>query len=400
MKGTSVLPIRKADRRILLSVPHIGTAERRYVQEAFDSNWMSTVGPNLTAVEAEFQKLSGLASVALGSGTAALHLGLRLLGVGPGDEVVTPTLSFAASANPIRYEHAAPVFIDSERGTWNLDPGLLEDFLVARARVNRLPKVVMVVHLFGQSADMDVILSLCARYGVPVLEDAAEALGTRYKGRVPGTLGAAGAYSFNGNKIITGTTGGMLVAPQKTDVDRVRRWSTQARDPDPLGINNYVHSELGFNYRMSNVVAGIVRGQLEALEDRVSARRAVFRRYEEGLADLDGIEPQPEAHFNGPGPDDPRGSRHTRWLSCFLVDETRFGMSAVDLIRYLDRCDVEARPVWRPLHTQPYYARYECLGGGVAEDLNRRGICLPSSSSLTLEDQQFVIDRIRDAHGR
>lgn len=382
-----------APKKILLSVPHMGGAERRYVAEAFDENWLSTIGPNLNALEAEFGRLTGLPGVALGSGTAAIHLGLRLLGVGPGDEVVTPTLTFAASTNPIRYEHATPVFMDSDRATWNLDPELLARFLADRARVNRLPKAVMVVHLFGQSADLEPILAECRRYELPLLEDAAEALGARYSDRMPGTLGDIGVFSFNGNKMITGTTGGLLVSPRQDWVDSARKWSTQARDADPLGVNNYVHTELGYNYRMSNVVAGIVRGQLEVLEERVLARRAVFDRYRRALADVPGFEPQPEAMFGHPG------SRHTRWLSCFLVDEAKFGMSAVDLIRRLDAANVESRPVWRPMHTQPIYRDYECVGGAVSEDLNRRGICLPSSSSLSEDDQRFVIDAIRRLAG-
>ena len=249
----------------------------------------------------------------------------------------------------------------------------------------------MVVHLFGQSADLDPILAECRRYGLPLLEDAAEALGARYGDAVPGTLGDLGVFSFNGNKMITGTTGGLLVSRRRDWIDAARKWSTQARDADPLGVNNYVHTELGFNYRMSNVVAGIVRGQLEVLEDRVLARRAVFDRYRAGLADVPGFEPQPEAMFGKPG------TRHTRWLSCFTVDETRFGMSAVDLIRRLESENIESRPVWRPMHTQPFYRAYECIGGAVAEDLNRRGICLPSSSSLPEEDQRFVIESIRRA---
>ncbi len=386
-------PDRKAPRRILLSVPHMGGGERRYVDEAFDQNWMSTAGPNLTALEAEFGRITGEPCVALGSGTAAIHLGLRLMGIGPGDEVVTPTLTFAASTNPIRYEHATPVFMDSDRATWNLDPGLLARFLADRARANRLPKAVMVVHLFGQSADLDPILAECRRYGLPLLEDAAEALGARYGDAVPGTLGDIGVFSFNGNKMITGTTGGLLSCRRKDWADSARKWSTQARDADPLGVNNYVHSELGFNYRMSNVVAGIVRGQLEVLEDRVLARRAVFERYRAGLADVPGFEPQPEPMFGRPG------TRHTRWLSCFLVDAGKFGMSAVDLIRRLDSENIESRPVWRPMHTQPIYRAFECVGGDVAEDLNARGICLPSSSSLAAGDQEFVIGSIRRAAG-
>lgn len=391
----------------------MGPAELGYVQSAFTANWLSTVGPNLDTLESGFSQLVGSPAVALSCGTAGIHLGLRLLGVGPGDEVLTPTLTFAASCNPVRYQGATAVFIDSDRGTWNLDPGLLADFLERRARMNRLPKVVCAVHLFGQSADLDPILETCRRYELPLLEDAAESLGGRYKGHHPGTLGDVGVFSFNGNKIITGTSGGMLVSPRKQWVDKVRHWSTQARDPDPEGLKNYVHSELGYNYRLSNVLAGIVRGQLEVLELRVQQRRAVFERYRQAFADLPGIEPQPEASFGACSGEASawksevrspksviRPSRHTRWLSCFLVDEDEFGMSAGDLIRHLEAANVESRPVWKPMHTQPLYRGYECIGGKVAEDLNRRGICLPSSSSLTEEEQTFVIEQVREAHVR
>lgn len=380
--------------RIHLSKPHVGEAEFGYVRQAFESNWLSTVGPNLDALEAAFERLVGLPAVALSCGTAGLHLGYRLLGVEPGDEVLTPTLTFAASCNPIRYLGARPVFLDSERHTWNLDPGLLEETLRRRARDNRLPRAVSVVHLFGQPAALDEILAVCARYEVPVVEDAAESLGARYRGRHPGTFGEVGVFSFNGNKIITGTSGGMLVSPRRDWVETARFWSTQARDPDPEGLKNYVHSELGFNYRLSNVLAGIVRGQLEVLDLRVQQRREVFHRYRQAFADLPGIEPQPEALSPTPG----APSLHTRWLSCFLVEEAEFGVSAADLIRHLEAANIESRPVWKPMHTQPLYRGCECLGGAVAEDLNRRGVCLPSSSSLTEEEQAFVIDRVREIH--
>jgi len=371
-----------------MSVPHMGGAELKYVEEAFATNWLSTVGPNLTALEREFSALVGLPGVALGTGTAGIHLGIKLLGIRPGDEVATPTLTFAASCNPIVYEHGRPVFIDSDPANWNMDAGLLDEFLRKRAAANRLPKAVTVVHLFGQPADLDPILETCRRYELPLLEDAAECLGADYKGKHPGTLGDVGVYSFNGNKIITGTSGGMLVSARQEWVDKARFWSTQARDPDPH--NNYVHSELGYNYRLSNVLAGIVRGQLEVLETRVQQRRAIAFRYRDALADVPGFDLMPQAPYG----------RHTNWLSCFLVDESRFGMSRDQLIRFLDAANIESRPVWKPMHTQRLYAGFECVGGAVAEDLNRRGICLPSSSSLALEDQQFVIDRIREAAGR
>jgi dTDP-4-amino-4,6-dideoxygalactose transaminase len=246
---------------------------------------------------------------------------------------------------------------------------------------------VIVVHLFGQCADLDAIVEICHRYEVPLVEDAAEALGSLHAGRIPGTLGDIGIFSFNGNKIITSTGGGMLVSRRPEWVDTARRWSMQARDVDPLGVGNYVHSELGFNYRLSNVLAGIARGQLDVLEARVAERRAVFERYRQAFADLPGIEPQPEVPL----------TRHTRWLSCFVIDEHRFGISAGGLIQFLEAANIQARPVWKPVHTQPLYRGYECIGGSVAEDLNRRGVCLPSSSSLSAEDQQLVIDCVREA---
>ena len=369
--------------RIYLSAPHMGGNELRYVQEAFASNWLSTAGPNINALEHEFTAHVGMPAVALASGTAAMHLAIRLLGLRDGDEVVTPTLTFAASCNPLLYERALPIFIDSERDSWNLDPNLLAEFLAKRARTNRLPKAVTVVHLFGQSADLDPILEICRRYELPLIEDAANAMGSQYKGRPVGTFGDIGAFSFGGNKIITGTSGGMLVAQRHDRVDKARYWSTQARDP---GIN-YLHSELGFNYRMSNVIAGIVRGQLEILLTRVEQRRAIAMRYRDALEPV-GLSLMPQASYG----------LHTNWLSCFLIDEDKFGLNQLQLIEHLERLNIESRPVWRPMHLQKLYAGYECIGGSVAEDLNRRGICLPSSSFLSLEDQQFVIDSILAAH--
>jgi pyridoxal phosphate-dependent aminotransferase EpsN len=385
----------RSERRIHLSVPHMGGREITYVTEAFESNWLSTVGPHLPALESEFTSLVGLPSVALASGTSALHLALRLVGVEPGDEVAVPTLTFVASANPILYQGARPVFLDSERQTWNLDPDRLAAFLAARADAGRLPRAVIVVHLFGQVADVAPILETCRRYDVPLIEDAAEALGALYGQRAAGTLGDIGIYSFNGNKIITSTGGGMLVSPNEDWTRNARHWSTQAQDDDPRGVGDYLHTELGFNYRMSNVLAGIARGQLEVLETRVRERRAVFARYRDAFVEVPGIEPQPEGGHKSTMP-----SRHTRWLSCFLVDAPTFGMSAADLIRFLDSANVQARPVWKPIHTQPLYRGYECLGGDVAADLHARGICLPSSSNLSESGQQFVIDCIREAHRR
>ncbi len=372
-------------KRILLSVPHMGGSEQMYVREAFATNWLSTVGPNLTAFEQEFSTRVGLPAVALSSGTAALHLALRTVGVGPGDEVLCSNLTFVAAANAIAYQGGVPVFMDSDRTTWNLNPDLLLRALRERAAVKRLPKALVLVHLYGQSADMDPILRACAEYGVVVIEDAAEAVGALYKGKPVGTLGDIGVYSFNGNKIITTTGGGMLVSRNAAWVEKARYWSQQARDPALW----YEHSELGYNYRMSNVLAGIGRGQLEVLDLRVEQRRAIAFRYRDAFADLPGIDLMPQAPYGF----------HTNWLSCFLIDERLFGSSRDALIRALDEANVESRPVWKPMHLQPLYSGCQCYAGAVAEDLFKRGICLPSSSSLTEEDQWRVINVVRASAG-
>lgn len=371
------------NKRILISIPHMGGTEQNYVRQAFASNWLSTVGPNITAFEKEFGAIVGVPSVALSSGTAAIHLGLRLLGVGPGDEVFCPSLTFAASCNPARYLGAQPVFLDSDYQTWNLDPEILRRALDRRAAAGKLPKALIVVHIFGQCADMDPILESCNRYEVPVLEDAAEALGSVYKGKPAGAFSQVAAFSFNGNKIITTTGGGMLVSPNPAWVEKARFWSQQARDP---GIA-YEHSELGYNYRMSNVLAGIGRGQLEVLYLRVEQRRAIAFRYRDAFAGLPGISLMPQAPYG----------LHTNWLSCFLVDEEQFGCSRDELIRSLDAANIESRPVWKPMHLQPLFGGCQCYGGEVAEDVFRRGICLPSSSSLSIEDQLYVVNQVHAA---
>ena len=363
----------------------MGETEQRYADEAFSTNWVSTVGPNLGAFEKAFSDRIGLPAVCLSSGTAAIHLGLILLGVGPGDEVFCSTLTFAASANPIRYQGATPVFLDSDRKSWNLDPQLLDEVLRTRAATNRLPKALIVVDLYGQSADMDPILEICGRYGVAVLEDAAEALGATYKGRPAGSLAPVSAYSFNGNKIITTAGGGMLTAHDQALADRARFLATQARDP---GIA-YEHSVTGYNYRMSNVLAGIGRGQMEVLDLRVQQRRAIAFRYRDAFADLPGISLMPQADYG----------LHTNWLSCFQVDPARFGCTRDGLLRHLDSRDIEARPVWKPMHMQALFADCQVYGGDVAADLFRNGICLPSSSNLSLFDQGRVIDAVREAAG-
>jgi pyridoxal phosphate-dependent aminotransferase EpsN len=380
----SLLPSDKAPKWIYLSVPHMSGREVPYVMEAFQTNWLTCIGKNIDEAERLVRERLGGHAVALASGTAGIHLALRVVGVKPGDEVVCSDLTFAGSCNPILFEHAQPIFIDSDYASWNMDPNLIAEFLKKRARVNKLPKALIVVHLFGQSADLDPILETCAQYEVKAIEDAAEALGTTYKGRPVGTIADAGVLSFNGNKIITCTGGGMFVSTRKEDADKVRFWSTQARDP---GLN-YEHSELGYNYRMSNVLAGILRGQLEILDERVNARREIAFRYRDGLKGVEGFELMPQADYG----------LHTNWLSCFLIEANKFGMTQVQLIEFLKHANIESRPVWKPMHMQKLYERAECVGGKVAEDINARGICLPSSSSLALEDQEFIIETIREAH--
>lgn len=368
--------------RIYLSAPHLGSLEESFVREAFASNWVSTVGPNIEAFEQACSSvLEGLHCVALSSGTAALHLGLKLLGVERGDEVFCASLTFAASANPIVYEGGRPVFIDSERASWNIDPDLLEQALRDRAKAGRLPKALVLVHLYGQSADLDRIEAVCGQYGVPILEDAAEALGTTYAGHQVGTRGKVNIFSFNGNKIITTSGGGLLATSDRDWANKVRFWSTQSREP----AAHYEHKELGYNYRMSNVLAGIGRGQLAVLEDRVAARRKVAARYRTAFADLPGIELMPQASWG----------RHTNWLSVFLIDEKAFGASRDELIAALAKEDIESRPVWKPMHLQPVFADCARFGGAVSEDLFARGICLPSTSSMTEAEQRRVVDAVR-----
>lgn len=370
----------------------MGTQELEFVHEAFATNWIAPLGPQVDAFEREFGALVGSPhAAALSSGTAALHLTMRLLGVGPEDEVFCSALTFSASVNPIRYEGARPVFIDSERETWNMDPNRLAEALADRARAGKKPKAVVLVHLYGQTADIDAVAELCARYEVPLIEDAAEALGAKYYGRnspsadggiAPGTRGLMGIYSFNGNKIITTSGGGMLVSHDAKLIEQARFLATQARDPAP----HYQHSQIGYNYRLSNVLAGIGRGQLRVLGDRVEARRANCAYYQQALGDLPGIEFMPESTLG----------RATRWLTCVLIDPVRFGMDREKLRMALADQNIEARPVWKPMHLQPVFAEYDCFGGEVAEFLFNHGLCLPSGSNLTPADLDRVVAVIRE----
>jgi pyridoxal phosphate-dependent aminotransferase EpsN len=363
----------------------MGEEERRFVAEAFDSNWMSTVGPNVEGFERELaQRLGGgVHALAVSSGTAALHLILRAVGVGRGDRVAVASLTFAGSVWPIMYLGAEPVFLDSETTSWNLDAALAEEYLTAAARSNRLPKALIAVHLYGQHADLDPIAAVCAKHGVILIEDAAESLGATYRGRETGTTADFSILSFNGNKIITTTGGGAVLAKDPNALARMRKWANQSREP----AVEYVHREYGFNYRMSNVLAGIGRGQLRVLDDRVQRRRAIFDRYREAFADLSGVVMQPEASWG----------LHTRWLTVLNVDPTEVPLSPREIVTELDKDNIEARPVWRPMHMQPIFAEATAIGGATAQRLYETGLCLPSSSSLPEHDQARVIDAIRSA---
>lgn len=366
------------NQRVYLSPPHMSTAERELLLDAFDSNWIAPLGPHVDALEAEFAKQLGSGeAVALSSGTAALHLALMLLGVGPDDEVLTSTLTFAATANAITYCGATPVFVDSDRATWNMDAERLEEELTDCARRGKLPKAVVAVDLYGQCADYHRILEICGRYSVPIVEDAAEALGATYHGRPAGRFGALGCFSLNGNKIITASGGGLLVSDNPEYCRRARHLATQARDPAP----HYEHSQIGFNYRMSNLLAAVARGQLQVLPQRVEQRRDNYAYYRRALQDYPGLAFMPE----------PAGFRSTRWLTCITVDPARFGASRDDIRLHLESQNIESRPVWKPLHLQPVYAHCRCRGGAVAEELFRRGLCLPSGSSLLPEDLARVV---------
>lgn len=379
---------RELSQRIWLSSPHLGEEETLFVAEAFRSNWIAPLGPHVDGFERELAAHVGVAhAAALSSGTAAIHLALLLLGVKPGETVFCSSLTFVGSCNPILYCGAEPVFIDSEPRTWNMSPAALERAFDWARRERRLPRCVIVVNLYGQSADMDALLPICDKFGVPVLEDAAESLGARYRGRSSGSFGRIGVYSFNGNKIITTSGGGMLVADDADLVARARKLSTQARE----SAAHYEHREVGFNYRMSNVLAGIGRGQLRVLEQRVAQRRSVFARYAAALADFPQLRWMPE----------PEGFHSTRWLSCFALAADRAQEAAQRIMRALERHSVEARPVWKPMHLQPLFAGAGYFAHAPGEDVSARlyasGVCLPSGSNLSDVQLTIVIDHLRRA---
>lgn len=379
---------RELSQRIWLSSPHLGEEESAFVEEAFRTNWIAPLGPHVDAFEREMAQYLGTEhAAAVNSGTAAIHLGLLLLGVEPGDTVFCSSLTFVASCNPILYCGATPVFVDSEPDSWNMSASALERAFEWAKRENRMPRCVIIVNLYGQSADMDALLPVCRRYGVPVLEDAAESLGATYKGRASGTFGDVGVFSFNGNKIITTSGGGMLVSRDGALMDRARKLSTQAREPGA----HYEHREVGYNYRMSNVLAGIGRGQLGLLDLRVNQRRRVFETYRGALADLPQVRWMPE----------PSGSRSTRWLSCFTLEGPDAPLKCQFVMRSLERHLIEARPVWKPMQLQPLFSGAPYFMHGVSEDFSptafQAGICLPSGSNLTEDQQARVITHLRRA---
>lgn len=358
--------------------------EMKYIQEAFESNWIAPLGPHVDAFEKEVAAYAGVkGALALSSGTAAMHLGLKLLDVGPGDTVFCSSLTFSASANPILYQGATPVFIDSDRETWNMSPAALKRAFEQAKKTGTLPKAVIVVDLYGQSADYDPLLEICNFYGVPVLEDAAEALGATYGQKKCGAFGKLGVFSFNGNKIITTSGGGMLVSDDLEMLSKARFWATQARDPAP----HYQHSEIGYNYRLSNLLAAVGRAQLTALEDRVSARRKIFETYRHALSDLPGISFMAEALFG----------KSNRWLTVMLIDPET-GVTPADIMDVLSKENIESRPVWKPMHLQPVFQRYAFFSreekGSISDDLFTSGICLPSGSNLAMDEQKKIIDII------
>jgi len=385
-----VLQRRDLDKQILLSTPHMGDSEMEFVEEAFRTNWIAPLGPNVDAFERDIAAYVGSShAAAVSSGTAALHLALILLGVTRGDRVFCSTFTFAASANPILYQGAEPVFIDSEHDSWNMSPQALERAFAAARAEGWMPHAVIVVNLYGQSADFDPICDICDRYAVPIVEDAAESLGATYKERPSGQFGKLSILSFNGNKIITTSGGGMLLSQDGDLIARARYLATQARQP----AAHYEHTEIGYNYRMSNILAGVGRGQLQVLDDRVATRRAVFESYRTGLADIDGIDWMPE----------PEWSVSTHWLSTCTIDPRRIRMPVSELIAALGEDMIETRPLWKPMHRQPVFAgaRYfEHDNGSVSDTLFESGLCLPSGSNMTEAEVDRIIDSVRRAVSR
>lgn len=376
------------NNRIYLCLAHMSGTEMSYIQEAFDTNWVVPLGPNVNAFEADLERFVGRDKkvVALSAGTAAIHLGLIQLGVNPGDEVICQSFTFCASANPVTYLGATPVFVDSEEETWNMDPALLETAIQDRIKkTGKKPKAIIPVHLYGMPAKMDEILAIAAHYEIPVLEDAAEALGSEYKGRKCGTFGHFGALSFNGNKMITTSGGGALVVPEEEAKKKTMFYATQAREPFPY----YQHEEIGYNYRMSNICAGIGRGQMTVLEEHIAHHRHVHDLYAKAFADMEGItlHHAPNADYNP-----------NYWLSTILIDPEKTGFDYEQLRVALDAANVETRPLWKPMHLQPVYKDNPCYVDGTSERLFQKGLCLPAGPYVTDRDVAYIVEEIRSLY--
>lgn len=373
----------KVNKRIYLASPHMGSLEKIFVNEAFDTNWVAPLGPNVNNLEKEVAEYVGAKHAsALVSGTSAIHLAIKLLGIKPGDIVFCSSLTFAASCNPIIYEGAEPVFIDAEYKSLNMCPVALRNAFEAYSKKGKLPKAVIVVHLYGQSSDMDKIMDICNEYNVPVIEDAAESLGATYKGKQTGTIGKYGIYSFNGNKIITTSGGGMLVSDDEEGIKKSRFWATQARD----NARYYQHTELGYNYRMSNIVAGIGRGQIRVLDERIEKKKYIYEKYKEAFNDIHDIEMANICEYGEPN----------YWLSIgILNNESK--VKPLDIILALEEENIESRHIWKPMHMQPFYEKYDFFKddntekGSVSEDIFERGICLPSDTKMTDKEIERVI---------
>jgi dTDP-4-amino-4,6-dideoxygalactose transaminase len=377
------------DTKIWLSSPHMGGAEQKYVQEAFDTNWIAPLGPNLNGFENDLETYLGenVHAAALSSGTAAIHLSLILLGVQPGDEVICQSMTFSASANPIVYLGARPIFIDSEPYTWNMCPGFLEEAIKDRMKNGKKPKAIIVVHLYGMPAKIREITAIAKQYGIPVIEDAAEALGSSYRGQKCGTFGDIGILSFNGNKIITTSGGGALISRNEEWVTNAKFLATQARDPAP----HYQHSQIGYNYRLSNICAGIGRGQMKVIDERVQQRRNNYDFYKQALSVSDGF------IF----PDEWPGSFSNRWLTTVLIDPSlsAYGVAGEEIRLSLEKENIECRPLWKPMHLQPVFSGSLYFGAAVAENLFAMGLCLPSGSNLALDNLQTVVNAIKKCFG-
>ena len=370
--------------KIWLSSPHMGGDELKYINEAFDSNWIAPVGPHINGFEKDLELFTGAEySVALTSATAAIHLALIVMNIQPGDEVICQSLTFSATVNPIIYLGAVPIFIDSEPGTWNMCPDLLEEAIISRIAKGKKPKAILPVYLYGMPPQMKRIMEIAARYEIPVIEDSAEALGSTIEGKAAGTFGVLGVLSFNGNKIITTSGGGALISNSEKLIEKARFLSRQARDPAP----HYQHSQIGYNYSMSNICAGIGRGQMHVIKERIIQRRNVYHNYLQYLAGIPGIEFLPE----------PIGFRSNRWLTTILIDpEKTNGITSQRIRLSLEQHNIESRPLWKPMHLQPVFKHYPSFINGLSERLFNTGLCLPSGSSLSHTDQARVVSNIKD----